>query len=49
MGVVSFTPLLLYRRSSIWYPLYRRLEGLQSHSGPYGKEENFLFLLGIIT
>jgi hypothetical protein len=46
--VVSFTPHPLYtNRNSPWYLLYRRLDGLITLSGCYGKEENSLPLLGI--
>jgi hypothetical protein len=46
-GVVSFTPLPLYRRgNSPRYPLYRGLGGPQSRSEPYGGEKNILPLSG---
>jgi hypothetical protein len=39
--VVSFTSRPLYPQSkSSWYPLYRRLGGLQSRSGRGGEEKN---------
>jgi hypothetical protein len=39
--VVSFTPRPLYPQGkSPWYPLEKRLGGLQSRSGRGGEEEN---------
>jgi hypothetical protein len=39
--VVSFTPLPLYlQEEGPWYPLDRRVGGLQSHSGRCGEEKN---------
>jgi hypothetical protein len=41
-------PQLLYlQRKSPWYPLYRRLGGLQSLSGCSGEEENSQPLPGL--
>jgi len=45
MALVSFTPQPLYPQGkSPWYPLYRRLGGLQSRSGRGGEEKNSLSL-----
>jgi len=42
--VVSFMPWLLYPQGkSLWYPLDRRLGGLQIQSGHSGKEKKNIF------
>jgi hypothetical protein len=49
-GVVSFTPRPLYPQGkSSWYPLDRRLVGIQSHSGHGGEEKNSQPTPGIET
>jgi len=46
--VVSFTPWLFYpQKKSHWYPLDRRLGGLQSKSRHSREEEKFQPWLGI--
>jgi hypothetical protein len=46
--VVSFTPRLLYPQGkSPWYPLNRRLDGLQRRSGRGGEEKNSQPLPGL--
>jgi hypothetical protein len=46
--MVSFTPRPLYpNEKKIWYPLDRRLGGLQSRSGGGGKEKNSQPLPGL--
>jgi hypothetical protein len=49
-GVVIFMPRPLYPQGkSPWYPLDRRLGGLQSRSGRGGEEKNFQTLPGLET
>jgi hypothetical protein len=46
--MISFTPRPLYPQGkSLWYPLDRRLDGLQNRSGRGGEEKNSQPLLGL--
>jgi hypothetical protein len=47
-GMVSFISQLIYpQRKSLWYPLDRRLGGLQARSGRGGEEINSQLLPGL--